>query len=101
MKWSVVLPWVALVALLMLMAFGTTCTVWTSDYRPLTTTGGDARPDMFSLPVKQECIPSSTNEDSAYYTTASGGLCGDQDYVNEISRDYAITDGIGGSLLSQ
>jgi hypothetical protein len=101
MKWSVVLPWAALVTLLVIMAFTTTCTVWTSDYRPITTTGGDAKPDMFKLPIKQECIPSSTNEKGAYYTGASGGLCGDQQYIQEISREYAITDGIGGSLLSQ
>lgn len=100
MKWTTVAAWL-LVALLVIFAFTTTCTVWTSDYRPITTTAGDAAPDMFSLEQKAECIPSATNEKSAYYTGSSGGLCGDQEYVDEIGHRYGILDGIGGSLLSQ
>lgn len=91
----------ALVAILLFLAFSNTCTVMTSNYKPITISGVDnTPPDMFSLQAREECIPSSTNPQGAYYTTDTGGLCGDQEYVNSISRDYAIVDGIGGSILS-
>jgi hypothetical protein len=30
-----------------------------------------------------------------------GGLCGDQAFIHDQMRDFAIADGIGGSLLEK
>jgi hypothetical protein len=43
------------------------------------------------------------SKDAAYYSSGltPGGLCGDGDYVKDNMRDYAIADGVGGSLLEK
>jgi hypothetical protein len=66
-------------------------------------------PTVTSGPKSLDAIPSSLDctpgpsEKASYYTRGltPGGLCGDQDYVRDQLREYAISDGIGGSLLEK
>lgn len=55
-----------------------------------------------SIPASLDCTP-GPSENASYYTRGltPGGLCGDQEYVRDQLRDYAIADGIGGSLLEK
>ncbi len=57
---------------------------------------------IFDLKTDVECTP-GPSEKAAYYTSglSPGGLCGDGDYVRDELRDFAISDGIGGSLLEK
>lgn len=55
-----------------------------------------------AIPASLDCTP-GPGEKASYYTRGltPGGLCGDQEYVREQIRDFAIADGIGGSLLEK
>ena len=73
-------------------------------YAPLTTsapkTGDDVAKGFRELPYDIACTPGSEN--GAYYTKdlTPGGLCGDQQYVNDAMHSYSIESGIGGNLLA-
>lgn len=56
---------------------------------------------IFDLPSKMECVPGPTKE-ASYYTKdlTPGGICGAQEFVDS-QASYAITGGIGGSLMDQ
>jgi len=71
----------------------------------VTTAGSNARSDpasIFNLKVGLDCVP-GPSENAAYYTQGltPGGLCGSDQYVKDQQRDYAIADGVGGSLLEK
>ena len=55
-----------------------------------------------AIPSSLDCTP-GPSENASYYTRGltPGGMCGDQEYVRDQLRDYAIADGIGGSLLEK
>jgi hypothetical protein len=73
---------------------------------PLVTQAGPTvrkqKGDLFSIQPSLECTP-GPSEKAAYLTSGMtpGGLCGDQEFVRNQIRDYAIADGIGGSLLEK
>ena len=73
---------------------------------PLVTTPGpnvSADPSsIFDIKPNLECVP-GPSKDSAYYTSGltPGGLCNSGEYVKDNMRDYAIADGVGGSLLEK
>jgi hypothetical protein len=79
-----------------------------SYYEPsplVTTAGPNARADpssIFKLKVGLDCVP-GPSENAAYYTQGltPGGLCDSGNYVKDQQRDYAIADGVGGSLLEK
>jgi len=58
--------------------------------------------DLFAIKPNMECTP-GPGAKAAYFTVGltPGGLCGDSDMVRDQMRDYAISDGIGGSLLDK
>mgnify|MGYP006267965325 CR=1 FL=1 len=58
--------------------------------------------NLFAIKPSLECTP-GPSEKAAYFTSGltPGGLCGDQDLVHDQMRDFAIADGIGGSLLEK
>ena len=78
-----------------------------SGYADLTTTPGagmSAGPSsIFGLKYNVGCTASGFNPQSAYYSKSltPGGWCKDMDFVRNQERDFKITDGIGGSLLSK
>jgi hypothetical protein len=90
--------WV-LIAVIVLCLCNTTVIV-ASNYRMLSTDQGDASPNMFENHGETKCIP-GPSKDAAYYSDTYGGICDDQEYVHKLGHEYAVTDGIGGSLLSQ
>ena len=92
------LAWI-IVAILVLCLFNTTIVIG-SNYRPIVTNQGDKAPDMFAHHGSLKCVP-GPSKDGAYYTDTYGGICDDQNYVHKLGHEYAVTDGIGGSLLSQ
>ena len=57
---------------------------------------------LFEIKPSLECTP-GPSEKADYYTLGltPGGLCGGSDMVRDQMRDYAIADGIGGSLLEK
>lgn len=57
---------------------------------------------LFAIKPNLECTP-GPSEKAAYLTSGltPGGLCGDQDLIHDQMRDFAIADGIGGSLLEK
>ena len=73
----------------------------------LTTTPGagmSAGPSsIFGLKHDISCTASGFNPNSAYYSKSltPGGWCKDMDFVRNQERDFTITGGIGGSLLSK
>jgi len=79
-----------------------------STYEPsdiVTVAGPNARSDpasIFNLKVGLDCVP-GPSENAAYYTQGltPGGLCDSGQYVKDQQRDYAIADGVGGSLLEK
>ena len=75
-------------------------TIVISGYSPLKTNQGDTSPDIFRGNGQPSCNP-GTGASGAYYSDTYGGLCGDQQYVHKLGHEYQVTDGIGGSLLSQ
>lgn len=79
-----------------------------SSYEPsplVTVSGPNAKADpksIFDLKVGLDCVP-GPSEKAAYYTQGltPGGLCDSGEYVRDQQRDYAIADGVGGSLLEK
>jgi len=79
-----------------------------SYYEPsplVTVAGSNAKADpksIFDLKVGLDCVP-GPSEKAAYYTQGltPGGLCDSGEYVRDQQRDYAIADGVGGSLLEK
>ena len=57
---------------------------------------------LFSVDPSLECT-AGPSEKADYYSRGltPGGLCGGSEYVREMMRDYAIADGVGGSLLEK
>jgi hypothetical protein len=57
---------------------------------------------LFDIKPSLDCTP-GPGEKASYLTSGltPGGLCGDQAYIHDQIRDYAISDGIGGSLLEK
>jgi len=57
---------------------------------------------MFDLNNSLECV-AGPSEKADYYSQGlnPGGLCGGSVYVRDQLRDYAIADGVGGSLLEK
>ena len=92
-----------LVAILVLVVQG-----GKSGYEPaaLTVNAGPAARatsgDILDLKNRVDCVP-GPSETADYYTVGltPGGLCGGAAYVREQVRDFAIVDGIGGSLLEK
>lgn len=70
-------------------------------YSTISTSLGNAKPsEFFGVQQSTNCIP-GPGPDADYYTGESlGGLCGGQETVHKLGHEYAITSGIGGSLLS-
>lgn len=81
-------------------------TVSTYEAAPIVTVAGsNAKADpasIFDIKPSLECTP-GPGEKAAYYTSGltPGGLCGSGEYVRDQQRDYAIADGVGGSLLEK
>ena len=57
---------------------------------------------IFDIKPSLKCVP-GPSETADYYTQGlnPGGLCGSAEYVRDAMRDYAISDGVGGSLLEK
>jgi hypothetical protein len=80
----------------------------TSSYEPspiVITPGPNVSADpnsIFDINPSLECVPGPSMK-AAYYTSGltPGGLCDSGDYVKDNMRDYAIADGVGGSLLEK
>ena len=64
------------------------------------TRGGPS--SLFDIQPNMACTPGPSAQ-ADYYTRGltPGGLCGGMNFVHAQQRDYAITDGIGGSLLAK
>lgn len=79
---------------------------YTWEPAPLVTKPGpsvSAQPkSLFDMKPSLECTP-GPSEKASYLTSGltPGGLCGDQAFVHDQIRDFAIADGIGGSLLEK
>ena len=61
------------------------------------------QPDnLFGINPSIQCV-AGPSEKADYYSRGltPGGLCGGSEYVREQIRDYAIVDGVGGSLLEK
>lgn len=92
-----------LVAILVLLVRSSTRSGYGTDL--VITPGPNVQKDpksLFEIKPTIECTPGpSTKAD--YYTLGltPGGLCGGSDMVRDQMRDYAIADGIGGSLLDK
>jgi cytochrome c-type biogenesis protein CcmE len=79
-----------------------------SYYEPadiVTVAGPNAKSDpksIFDLKVGLDCV-AGPSEKAAYYSQGlnPGGLCNSGEYVRDQQRDYAIADGVGGSLLEK
>lgn len=79
-----------------------------STYEPadiVTVPGANASADpasIFAIKPSLKCVP-GPSETADYYTSGltPGGLCGGSEYVRDQQRDYAIADGVGGSLLEK
>lgn len=93
-----------LIAILMMMVRDQNTSAYAS--APLLTVAGpSARKQtgsLFDIKPSLDCTP-GPGEKASYLTSGMtpGGLCGDQAYVHDQLRDYAISDGIGGSLLEK
>jgi hypothetical protein len=92
--------WVWIIVVVLILSLFNTTVIVSSDYRPLITNQGDAAPNMFARHGDIKCVP-GPSKDGAYYTDTYGGICNDQQYVHKLGHEYAVTDGIGGSLLAQ
>ncbi len=70
-------------------------------YSTISTSLGNAKPsEFFGVQQSINCVP-GPGPNADYYTGESlGGLCGGQETVHKLGHEYAITSGIGGSLLS-
>lgn len=73
---------------------------------PLTVAPGPkaqtAPKSLFDIKPSMDCTPGPSGK-ADYYTMGltPGGLCGGSVMVREQMRDYAIADGVGGSLLEK
>jgi hypothetical protein len=80
----------------------------TSSYEPsplVITPGPNVSSDpssIFDIKSSRECVAGPSNT-AAYYSSGltPGGLCNSGEYVRDEMRDYAIADGVGGSLLEK
>ena len=63
-------------------------------------TGDDVVKGFRELPYDIACTPG--NEKGGYYSKSltPGGICGDQQYINDAMHSYVIEEGIGGNLLN-
>ena len=95
-----------LLAILVILVQGATTRSSTYEPAPLTIVSGpnvSADPkSIFDIKPSLDCV-AGPSKDAAYYSSGltPGGLCGDGDYVKDNMRDYAIADGVGGSLLEK
>lgn len=90
----------AIVSILVLMAIIAVLMSTRSNYQPRPISI-DIKTDksIFDLEHKLECAPGHTKEGSPYTKSLTpGGLCGAGRLVNDYA-EYAIVDGIGGSLI--
>lgn len=57
---------------------------------------------IFDIKPSLDCTP-GPSATASYYSSGltPGGLCGDAEFVRDQVRDFAIADGIGGSLLEK
>jgi hypothetical protein len=65
-----------------------------SKYAPISINGTGVEPGaFFGLKESLQCAP-GPSKDAAYYsrTDAAGGICGDQQFVNDSLRKYQIVD---------
>jgi len=94
-----------LVAILVLLVRGGRSSGYESG-APITITPGPmAQKDpksLFEIKPSMDCTP-GPSEKADYYTMGltPGGLCGGSVMVRDQMRDYAIADGVGGSLLEK
>jgi hypothetical protein len=80
----------------------------TSSYEPsplVITPGPNVSEDpssIFDIKPSLGCV-AGPSKDAAYYSSGltPGGLCDSGEYVKDNMRDYAIADGVGGSLLEK
>ena len=108
MKWGKVATNAVIIALLVTILMMLIRDQRTSGFEaaPIMTTPGKAAQkqpqSIFQLKNSLECTP-GPGENASYLTQGltPGGLCGDQAFVHDQIRDYAIADGIGGSLLEK
>jgi hypothetical protein len=108
MKWGKVATNAVIIALLVTILMMLVRDQRTSGFEgaPILITPGKAvqkQPQsIFQLKNSLECTP-GPGENASYLTQGltPGGLCGDQAFVHDQLRDYAIADGIGGSLLEK
>lgn len=98
-----------LLAILIVLVQGrgmSTVSTYISEGAPLVTTAGSsmkgAPKSIFDIKPSLDCV-AGPSETAAYYSSGltPGGLCGDGTYVRDAQRDYAIVDGVGGSLLEK
>ena len=95
-----------LLAILVILVQGSSARSSTYEPAPIMITPGpnvSADPtSIFDIKPALGCV-AGPSKDAAYYSSGltPGGLCGDGDYVKDNMRDYAIADGVGGSLLEK
>jgi len=95
-----------LLAILVILVKGGGRTSSSYEPAPLVITSGpnvSADPkSIFDIKPSLDCVP-GPSETAAYYTSGltPGGLCNSGEYVKDNMRDYAIADGVGGSLLEK
>jgi hypothetical protein len=105
-KWGKTLTNAVIIALLIVIVVMLSRQSSGYEPQPLTVAPGPAvsagPASLFDIKPSLECTP-GPSEKASYYTQGltPGGLCGDGDFVRNQLRDYAITDGIGGSLLEK
>ena len=95
-----------LLAILVILVQGATARSSTYEPAPLTIVSGpnvSADPkSIFDIKPSLDCV-AGPSKDAAYYSSGltPGGLCNSGEYVKDNMRDYAIADGVGGSLLEK
>lgn len=95
-----------LLAILVILVQGATARSSTYEPAPLTIVAGpnvSADPkSIFDIKPSLDCV-AGPSKDAAYYSSGltPGGLCNSGEYVKDNMRDYAIADGVGGSLLEK
>ena len=95
-----------LVAILVLLVQGQKKSSYRFEPAPLSVNPGpNAKAhsgSLFDIKPSLECTP-GPSEKASYLTSGMtpGAVCGDQELVRDQIRDFAIVDGIGGSLLEK
>jgi hypothetical protein len=95
-----------LLAILLTLAKGQGVSMYESSGAPLVINPGPMvakQPaSLFAMDHRLDCV-AGPSEKADYYSRGltPGGLCGGSEYVREQIRDYAIADGVGGSLLEK